>query len=297
MKKNIGVTLTIIAGILWGFSGACGQYIFERFPIDPAHLTALRMLLAGVILSCIGFATDKKSMVSIWQSKSSWIRLIIYAVLGIMLSQLTYMKAISYTNSGTATILQYTGPVLVMLFSCAVQKRLPTVKESAAIVLVVMGTFFIATHGDISNMIINTNGLAWGLLSAVALALYTLIPGKITQDYGSVTITGYGMLLGGAVLSLFSKIWEVEFSTDFRFITAFIAIVLFGTVLTFSMYLKGISMIGPVKASMLASVEPVSAAAFMIVWLKVPFHYMDLLGFLCILLTIFLLTKKTSEQK
>ncbi len=294
MKKNIGTFLTVTAGILWGFSGACGQYIFERFPIEAAHLTSLRMLSAGIILSLIGLFTDRQSMIGIWQSKKSVIRLILFSVLGIMLSQLTYMQAISYTNSGTATILQYTGPVLVMVISCVTAKRLPTLKESAAIVLVILGTFFIATHGDISNMIINTNGLIWGLLAAVALALYTLLPGKITQKYGSVAITGYGMLIGGLFLFLLSGAWKAQLSSDPSFIMAFIGIVIFGTVLTFSMYLKGLSMIGPVKASMLASVEPVSAAAFMILWLGVPFHYMDLLGFLCIIITIFLLTKKES---
>ena len=224
--------------------------------------------------------------------KTDYIKLIIFAVFGIMASQLTYMTAISYTNSGTATILQYIGPVLVMIASCVMQKRLPTARESFAIFLVIIGTFFIATHGNISNMIINTSGLIWGLLAAVALALYTLIPGNITKQYSSVTITGYGMLLGGIVLAVLSQAWKVQLSSDFRFIAAFAGIVIFGTVLTFTLYLKGITMVGPVTASMLASVEPVSAAAFMIVWLKVPFHYMDLIGFSCILITIFLLTKK-----
>lgn len=297
MKKNTGTILTVAAGILWGFSGTCGQYIFERFPIDPAHLTSVRMLMAGVILCCAGFFTDRKSMITIWESKQYVIKLILYAVLGIMFTQITYMKAIAYTNSGTATILQYTGPVLVMVISCALEKRLPTVKELIAIILVVAGTFLIATHGDISAMIINTKGLIWGLLGAVALALYTLLPGKITQKYGSVAITGYGMLIGGAVLFLISRGWKAEFSADYRFIIAFITIVVFGTVLTFTMYLKGLSMTGPVTASMLASVEPVSAAAFMIIWLNVPFHYMDLIGFTCILLTIFLLTKKEPRRQ
>lgn len=292
MKKNLGALITIAAGILWGFSGACGQYIFERFPIEPAHLTSIRMLSAGVILCCIGFFTDKKNMLGIWKVKTDYIKLIIFAVFGIMASQLTYMTAISYTNSGTATILQYIGPVLVMIASCAMQKRLPTARESLAIFLVIIGTFFIATHGNISNMIINTSGLIWGLLAAVALALYTLIPGNITKQYSSITITGYGMLLGGIVLAVLSQAWKVQLSSDFRFIAAFAGIVIFGTVLTFTLYLKGITMVGPVTASMLASVEPVSAAAFMIVWLKVPFHYMDLIGFSCILITIFLLTKK-----
>lgn len=296
-RKNIGAVITVAAGIMWGFSGACGQYIFERFTIEPAHLTAIRMLCAGVILSCVGFITDKKSMVGVWQSKSDSLKLIIYAVLGVMMAQLTYMQAIAYTNSGTATILTYTGPVLVMIIGCASQKRLPTVKEFFAIILVITGTFLIATHGDPSNMIINSKGLIWGLFSAISLALYTLLPGKITQRYGSVAITGYGMFIGGIVLFILSGAWNAQLSGDYKFILAFIGIVIIGTVLTFSMYLKGLTMIGPVKASMLASVEPVSSAVFMIAWLGVPFQYMDLLGFLCILTTIFLLTKAPKASK
>lgn len=297
MKKNIGLLTTVTAGILWGFSGACGQFIFERFPIDPAHLTSIRMLCAGLILIMVGFITDKKSMVSIWQSKDACINLIVYAIFGIMFSQLTYMKAISYTNSGTATILQYTGPVLVMIASCAMQKRLPTVKETIAIILTVSGTFFIATHGDISSMVINTQGLIWGLLSAVALALYTLIPGKITKMYGSIAITAYGMIIGGIVLSIGSGIWNIQITFAPEFILAFIGIVIFGTILSYSLYLTGITLVGPVTASMLASVEPVSAAAFMIIWLNVPFHYMDAIGFTCILITVFLLAGGGASKK
>jgi len=292
MKKNLGVFITILAGILWGFSGTCGQYIFERFPIEPAHLTAIRILSAGIILLCIGFLTSKEDMLKIRESKKDMFRVITFGVFGVMFSSLTYMTAISYTNSGTATILQYTGPVLVMIISCFMTRKLPTFKEVLAVILALAGTFFIATHGDISTMVINTPGLIWGLLAAVALALYTLIPGSLAEKYGSIPITSYGMISGGVTLFILSGAWNAEISIDYRFFLAFIAIVICGTVLTYSLYLKGLTMIGPVKASMIASVEPVAAAVFMVVWLNAPFHYMDFIGFTCILATVFLLIKK-----
>lgn len=292
MKKNLGIFITILAGILWGFSGTCGQYIFERFPIEPAHLTAIRILSAGIILLCIGFITSKEDMLKIRTSKKDMARVIIFGVFGVMFSSLTYMTAISYTNSGTATILQYTGPVLVMIISCFMTHKLPSSKEVLAVILALVGTFFIATHGDISTMVINTPGLVWGLLSAVALALYTLIPGGLAEKYGSIPITSYGMISGGITLFILSGAWNAQISIDYRFFLAFGAIVLCGTVLTYSLYLKGLTMIGPVRASMIASVEPVAAAVFMVVWLGAPFHYMDFAGFTCILATVFLLVKK-----
>ena len=118
MKQYTGVIITIIAAISWGFSGTCGQYIFDTFDADPTYLTAARLLSAGVLLVCLGFVKTRPAMTEIWKSKESVIRLLIFSIAGIMFCQLTYMKAISYTNSGTATILQYTGPVLVMIVSC-----------------------------------------------------------------------------------------------------------------------------------------------------------------------------------
>ena len=165
MKKNLGTFLTVTAGILWGFSGACGQYIFERFPIEPAHLTSLRMLSAGVILSFIGLATDRQSMIGIWQSKQTVIRL--------MCSRWRLDQAFPRDQKGSPRERRR-----------KMATRLPNLKEVAAIVLVILGTFFIATHGDVSNMIINTKGLIWGLLAAVALALWESLEYILTAPAG-----------------------------------------------------------------------------------------------------------------
>lgn len=43
MKNNTGVLITIIAAMLWGFSGTCGQYIFDNFHADATYLTAVRL--------------------------------------------------------------------------------------------------------------------------------------------------------------------------------------------------------------------------------------------------------------
>ena len=293
--KNTGVIFTLTAGISWGFSGACSQYIFDMFHADPTYLTAYRLLCAGLILVILGFFTDQKSMIRIWKDPADALHLVIFAVAGLMFCQLSYMKAISYSNSGTATILQYIGPVLVMIVSCFMARKLPAAREVAAIALALTGTFFIATHGDIHTMILTPAGLIWGLLAAVALMLYTLIPVKITARFGSIVTTGYGMLIGGIILFVLCRGWQAPMIYDYRCILAFVSVVLFGTVLTFTLYMAGVTRCGAVKASMLASIEPVSATVFMVVWLKEPFAPMDLIGFLCIFAMVFLLTKKESS--
>lgn len=292
MNKSYGGPIAIIAAIFWGFSGTCGQYIFDNFAFDASYLTTYRMLSAGTILVVMGFFKDRKNMIEIWKDGKTVVHLLIFSILGLMLCQLTYMKAIEHTNSGTATILQYTGPVMIMVLTCGLEHRLPSKKEVAAIIMAVLGTFLLATHGDITTMVITPMGLFWGIMAAVTLVAYTMIPVKLINKFGSIPVTGYGMVFGGIVLAMITKVWEADIPSQPSFFMAFAGIVIFGTVVAYTMYLYGVTLIGPVKASMIASIEPVAATVFMIVWLKEPFHYMDFFGFACIFTTVFLLLKK-----
>lgn len=186
-----------------------------------------------------------------------------------------------------------------MIVSCFLSRKLPGKKETFAIGMALLGTYLLATHGDIHNMYLTPKGLFWGLATAVALACYTMLPVKIIAKHGSISVTGFGMLVGGIVLFILTKAWNAPMIEDPRCVLAFLGIIIFGTVIPFTLYLKGVHLCGAVKASMLASIEPVSATVIMVLWLKSPFMLIDLIGFMCIFVTIFLLTKKdekTAEQ-
>ena len=295
IKKQTGIIVTLIGGTMWGFSGTCGQYLFRSYGVDATWLTAVRMICAGIILCILGLIKDKGNMLDIWKSKWGRIQLLLFAIAGLMFCQLAYMKAIAYSNSGTATILQYLGPVFILIISCVTSRRMPKKNETIAIVMALCGTFILATHGNIRSMAITPAGLLWGLLAAVGLTLYTMLPKRIINQWGSVTVTGYGMLIGGIVLGLFKHVWSIRVVLDLKSGTALAAVVLLGTVLAFTMYLYGVKSIGAVKASMLACVEPVSATFFMVLWLHERFQWIDAVGSLCILTTVFLLSKKEKQ--
>ena len=98
------------------------------------------------------------------------------------------------------------------------------------------------------------------------------------------------MLIGGAVLNLAARSWTFQVSLPIQGWLAVGAIVLFGTVLSFTLFMQGIQDIGPVKSSILAATEPVSATIFSAVWLGTAFSTVDLVGFAAIIATIFLLS-------
>jgi drug/metabolite transporter (DMT)-like permease len=287
-----GIIFTLLGGTCWGFSGTCGQFLFSSESVAADWLTLVRMLSAGVILLALLFLRQRGKMTAILHDKKDLRQLIIFAVLGLVLCQYTYLQAIAYTNAGTATVLQYLGPVVVLAYACLVGRRLPTKIELAAIVLAVLGTAIIATQGDFSKLSIPLNGLLWGLFAAVTLALYTISPERLMKKWGSQTVTAYGMLIGGVVFYLASGMRPLFISLSAAGFAALLGIVIIGTVLSFSLYLQGVTDIGSVKASMLACIEPVAATIFSAAWLGTNFSVMDIIGFAMIITTVIILAKK-----
>lgn len=293
MNRNVrGVLCTLIGGVLWGFSGACGQYLFTHYDVSSAWLTAVRMLTAGVLLTIFNLCRQKEKAVGILRDKKDAVQLVLFALLGLLFSQYSYLTAISYSNAGTATVLQYLGPAMIMVLVCVTSKRLPTKIETIAVVLAIFGTFLLATHGNISSMVLTKLGLIWGLLAALSLVTYTMLPSKLIPKWGSMIITGYGMLIGGIVISCILRLWSIPVHIGIDGWLAIGGVAILGTLVAYTMYMQGVGDIGPVKASMLASVEPVSATVFSVFWLHTSFVWIDFIGFVCIISTIFLLTKR-----
>lgn len=293
MNKNTrGILCTLLGGTLWGFSGTCGEFLFTHYTVDSGWLTVMRMLGAGVALMAVNLISRRGRAVEIWKTKADAAQLALFALLGLAFSQYAYLCSIDHSNAATATVLQYLGPVLIMGLVCLRGRRRPDVRETAAVILAVGGTYLLATHGNPKSMVLSQQGLLWGLLSAVSLAFYTLIPSKIIPKWGSMLVTGWAMLLGGIGMGLMIQAWTIPVQLDVYGWLAVGGMVVMGTLLAYTLYLQGVGDIGAVRASMLASVEPVSATVISALWLGTKFMWIDLVGFACIIATVFLLAKK-----
>lgn len=287
-----GFFCTLIGGIGWGFSGACGQYLFLYQEVDPMWLTVVRMLSAGLILSILFVLPHARAMRPMLRPGSQWLWLVIYALGGLMISQFGYLSAVKYTNSGTATMLVYLNPVFILLCVCVLAKRFPLKKELIAIVFALMGTFFMATHGNLSHLVISSQGLFWGIASAVGIAVYTILPAQCLSKYPTQALMAIGMFVGGLIMAFAVDFVHIPYRLDYHGYLAMALIILLGTVAAFLLYMQGVADLGSVKASMIACVEPISAAVFSLLWFDAHFVLMDYLGFACILATIFVLGRR-----
>ena len=291
LEKNFvkGMSLAMGAAIFWGLSGNCGQYLFTYKNIDPSWLTAVRLLVAGSFLAVMAFLKGNSSK-EIWHNKHDLLKLALFSVFGVAFCQYTYLLTISYSNAGTATVLQYLGPVIVLLVSCVMAKRLPKRLEVVAIVFALLGTLLLATHGKIGTLALAPKALFWGLIAAVTLMLYTLMPGGLIKKYGSIPVSAYAMLLSGVLFALVLRLWQWEIVWDWQMLLALSGVVVPGTMIAYLFYLKALVAIGPLKTSLFATIEPLAAVGFSAIWLNTSFAAADYLGLVSIILMVILIT-------
>lgn len=290
-EKRLGTLITLIAGIAWGLSGVSGQYLMSR-GVSVDMITSLRLLVSGFFLVGLAYATAKEQLLAVLKDKNALLGISIFAMLGLVLNQTAYLQAIYHTNAGTATVLQYLCPILVLAYTCLKDRQAPTGTEIISILLAIVGTFLIATHGQLNELSITPIGLFWGIFSAFTYALYIILPGKLIRLYGSMVVIGLGMLMGGIVATLGVQTWKQSLPLDTGTTFGLLGIVGVGTIFAYTAFLKGVSLVGPVNGSLLASIEPI-ASVFFAVWLvNEQFYTIDFVGMLLILLAVLLISMK-----
>ena len=289
MNKKTGYILTVFGAVCWAFSGACGQYLFQHRGLDANWLVSVRLTMAGLLLVLYSLARWRSGAVRIFRSRQSVGALLVFAVFGMAMCQYSYFRSIELSNAATATTLQYTGPALVLLWLALREKRMPAPKELIAVVCAMGGAYLLATHGDPSQLALSPKALLWCVLAAVSVAVYSVQPRGLIVQYGTMPVTGFGMLIGGVGLCVIFQPWYVVGQWDIVTVLGMLYIIIFGTICAFCCYLEGVRRIGAAKGSILAAVEPVASAILSVFWLDVPLVGMDVGGIVLIVAAMVLL--------
>lgn len=290
MRK--GAILTLLGATCWGLSGVSGEYLLNISKIDSTWVIANRLFYAGIVLVIILFLKDKKNLINVFSDKKDILRLLNFSFFGLLICQGAYFLAIKYTNAGMATVLQYTGPVMIMTYYCVIGRRWPMAHEVIAIATSLFGTILMATHLDFSKLNISTLGLFWGLFSAIGLASYNISSISLTKKYGVMPIMAWGLLIAGSVVyfGTGSNYIPSNFSLmDFLCITG---VIIVGTIMSFSLYLEGVRLIGAVTGSIIGCFEPIAAIVFSFLLLGTTFGLIDIIGAAFILSAVVVLSKR-----
>lgn len=292
-KQTKGIILAISGASLWGGSGAAIQYLFTNTSIKAEWIVAIRMLFAGLLLLSWSFYKGRDQLKAISRDKTSWWQILMFALLGVCNSQLSYFFAVKYSNAPTATVLQYLSPIIIIVWMALVTKSCPRRIDVISIGFALVGTFYLVTGGNIHSLMLTHQALAWGLWSAVAAALYTLLPRQLMQRYDASVMCGVAIFIGGIILSPILFIETAPSLTFFDWLMV-VYVVIFGTVLAYTLFVQSIRYVSPSVTGILSAFEPLVATVLAVYLLGTKLTAAATIGSLLIVATTLIQAMSTN---
>lgn len=243
------------------------EWILNNTNLSVSFFLTVRLITAGL---CILFflSITGKQIFLIW-TDISWLKqLVVFSVLGMLGVQYTFVAAIEASNASIATLLQFLGPVYIILFLSWKNKIFPPKYQIIGIIGTLIGLFLLLTNANVKVLLISKEALLWGLAVGVAFSIYTVYPARLMKEWGVLLIVGWGMLVGGIVLAGVTQVWK---SDEWTHLTVFpinlivVIIILIGTI-AFILFLSSMKYITAVETSILSSIEPLTAMIISVFW-------------------------------
>ena len=298
MKNKISVIFILLAGAFWGSSCLFVNKL-TSLGFSPMHCTAIRIFFAALILNVAliikgrGFKLYKVSLPSLAIAAASGI----FSVLAMCIF---YFYCMIETSAAVSAILLYTAPMFVMIMSVIFFKEKITVKKILSFVIAIMGCALVS--GIATGASASAKGIILGILSGFTYSLYgifTTFYMKKNSDVLTFTALNFTFAAVGAfALANIPELLQIsaEVNSPLKLTLLFIVFALCAAVFPFVLYTKGLSGVRPDVASILAFVEPLTAALFGITVLKQPFDLYQGIGIILVVSAIVILNVNLSKH-
>ncbi len=242
------------AAFLWGLIGPLCTYVYAQ-GVTPLETALWRAVFGWVFF--LGHARIKQQL---RVTRSDLPLLFGFGLVCISLFYGSYQVAISETGVGLAAVLLYTAPAWVAVMSWLILKESMGLPKIVCVGMTIAGVGLISLGPQLiggKGMHLGALGLATGLLAGFTYALYYIFGKKWLHRYATPTIFVYAMPVGALTLLPF-----VSFAHKTP--TAWMLLVVMGLVTSygaFSLYYAGLKRLEATRAAVVATFEPMVAAA------------------------------------
>lgn len=286
IMKRMAPFLIVIAGVLWGCLGIFVRRLNEA-GLYSMEIVALRAFVTCIAMGIFVFFRDwtlfKIRFRDLWCFFGT-------GLCSIVFFNYCYFKAISMTSLSVAAILLYTAPAIVMVLSFVLFGERFSICKLISLVLTFAGcvlvTGVLTEPGSVTG-----SGILVGLGAGLGYALYSIF-GRyaIERGYHSLTITFYTFLFA-SVGTLFLADISVICSVATKSVSVMglcVALGIVCTVVPYLTYTLGLQYVENGRASILASVEPVTATMLGVVLYQEKISMTGIIGIVLVLAALIL---------
>jgi drug/metabolite transporter (DMT)-like permease len=295
MRRPELADLMLLATVtLWGLNFTVTKYVishgFQPIAYSCARFGAASLLFGGLVYGRErSFALRRRDLGV----------LLVAALIGIFLNQLTFVYAIKLTTATTVALLFGTLPVMTGIFSFALGiERWLGPRFWLAALLAFGGAALVAlgSGGGVSGHI-------WGDLlgfgAAVTWAWYSVAASPLINRYSPLRIAALGMIIG--TVPLFVAGAQQLATQDFGFGTsiwlAYAFAVIGPLVVANLLWFGAIGRVGPSRASVFANLQPFLAAIFSLLILSESLTRLQVAGGMAIAAGILLSRPRAREPE
>lgn len=285
MRSNVKGSLLVFASALcWSFSGILGK----NLSWNGFSKTGVRAIVAVIV-----YALYRKSF-KVRLSKSTWI-----GALGVSLTSLLYMLALTLTTSANAIVLQYSMPVYVVALNYLLFKTKPTFKQLIVVPLLMLGVALCCLGGSVGGEELRHQmaGNLIALLSGLTFSLVFLAGRMRSADSVEYTYFGNCLSLLLVVSVFFDKNVRFGFSVDIM--KDWLLILLMGLSLGMGYLLLGIGLksASPLSAAVLENLEPALNPVWVFLFLGERPGTLGIIGCAIVIVTVTLYSILPEKRK
>ena len=279
-KKRLGLLMVFVAAFVWGTTGVAVKIIYSD-GVKPLTLIFLRMLLATPFYALLAYV-NKLNLLQFSPDRKV---ILTYGLILIPAFNLTYFTALNITKVSNAAFLLYTAPIFVAILSPLIIHEKLTMIKIIAVVISMIGIFLIIRF-DASELVL---GDVIALLAGIIYSLFFIV-GRMIR-HSPIIVNLYSSMIASIVFLPFAIL--NGFNIPSSSIIYILYLVIFPTFLSYTFYLKGLTMTNAVDASVIATVEPLSATMLGIMIINEQFTINTIFGGLLILIASIIITLKS----
>ena len=278
-KETAAVLMVLMAAACWGANGIFIN-ILTAYGVNGTQMTLVRMA-SMAILTGIWLAAKTPAALKIDLRDLVWF--VTAGALGLFMFGLFYTYSIQLVGMGTAAVLIYLMPSLVMLFSIAfLHEKFPG--KGLCLVLSLLGCALVS--GVAGGVTLDAGGVAYGLGAALCYTLQNILLATKLKKYSPMTNLFYMFLFSAAASFVFTAAAGELPGVAYILTTpgALAANLGLGLVCSLAaqwLYTAALKTIPASRASIAATFEPVVAALFGLVLFGQKMDAFGVAGIVC----------------
>jgi drug/metabolite transporter (DMT)-like permease len=234
------------------------NYIFARFALrefPPAQLTAVRSAVAAFVMAAIWLSRRQPTL-----TRRDLAPLALLGILGITLNQLLFAFGMQRTSVAHASILSAMAPIMVLLIAASIGQERVTLRKAGGMLIAVIGVTVLqvepAAHATATLL-----GDVLILLSALAIALYSVLGKQVTARHDVLTVNAVSFVAGFVALA--PLLWPPRgfsyFAVSAEGWLSLLYMAIFPSVLGYLIYCYALTQMPASRVSAFAYLQPLLA--------------------------------------